>query len=78
MRADYPSKSVVVFAQHALDGFGLRVGREGGEAPQVAEHHGHLDAPAIEHAVAAGAVNQLCHLRREEALEPAYALRALP
>ena len=58
-----------------VSGSALR--REGGEAAQIAEHHDHLDAPPVEHAVVAGAVDQFGHLRREKALEPADAFRAL-
>ena len=77
MRADHPFESVVVLTQHAHDGFRLCLSREGGEAPQIAEDHDHFDAPPVEHAVVTRAVNQLGNLRREKALEPAYAFRAL-
>ena len=77
MRAHDPFQRVVIFAQHAHDGFGLGARREGGEAAQIAEHHDDLDAPAIENAVVTRAVDQFGHLRREKALEPVDAFRAL-
>ncbi len=77
MRADHPFESIVVFAEHADDDFGLGVGREDGEIPKITEYHDHFDAPPIENALVTGAVNQFGHLRREKALEPVYVFRAL-
>jgi hypothetical protein len=53
------------------------VGGERREPAQVAEHHDHFDALAVEHAVIAGSIDQFRHLRREKALEPVDTLRML-
>ena len=47
---------------------------KGGKAAQVAEHHGHFAAVAVEQrVVSVGRRDQLRDLRRQEALQPADA-----
>src|SRR5215475_11775827 len=67
---DEPPHLRVVLAQHAHDLLGIGRLREGGEAAQVEEHNGHLDAVAGQRIGRPTCQDQLRELRREEALEP--------
>ena len=64
----------MVLAEDAHDLLGLGGLREGGEAPQVQEHHGHLPPMALERVLRVASHDQLRELRREEALEPSQAV----
>src|SRR5262249_38971107 len=74
VREDQTPHLGVVLTQHTHDLFGLGRLREGGEAVQVEEHHGHLTPMSLQGIVGAAGHNELGELRREEALETTQAL----
>ena len=53
--------------------FGVRAFGEPGEATQVAEERGNLSTMAFELLLAPGRNDQIGHLRRQEAPQPAHA-----
>ena len=64
----------MVVAQQGHHVFGVRALGEAGEAAQVTEERGYLSSMAFELLLAAGRDDQISHLRRQEAPQPAHAL----
>ena len=64
----------MIVAQQGHHVFRIRTFGEPGEPAQVAEQRGYLSTMALELLLAAGRHNQISHLRRQEAPQPAHAL----
>ncbi len=69
-----PAETGVILAQHAHHFFRLRHFGEGREAAQIAEHHRHLAAVALQQRLVVLGNDDFRDLRRQEALEPRHAL----
>jgi hypothetical protein len=71
---DFLTNGRVVFAQQRYDVFRIGALSEPGEPAQIAKERGYLSSMAFQLLLAPRRNNQISHLRRQEAPQPAHAL----